>query len=109
MKYTEIGSISTGTLKREDLLPRFIKELEHQVERNRDLPSNQFLRHLDLLARAEEWANTQKTGDEDVDELSLDELTLEVMDALDEFAPPGAYFGAHPGDGADFGFWPSED
>jgi hypothetical protein len=36
-------------------------------------------------------------------------LLTEIQDALELFAPPGAYFGAHEGDGADFGFWPGED
>jgi len=35
-------------------------------------------------------------------------LLLDVMEALDYLAPDGFFFGAHPGDGADFGFWPNE-
>ena len=27
---------------------------------------------------------------------------------MDKIAPPGYYFGAHPGDGSDFGFWEIE-
>ena len=32
-----------------------------------------------------------------------------LFDLLDEHAPEGYYFGAHPGDGSDFGFWEMQD
>ena len=72
MTQFKLGSISTGTLKPEDLAPVFIEEL--------------FSRGVDAGGVPE-----------DMDEL---------YEALNDVCPPFVYFGAHPGDGADFGFWP---
>lgn len=37
------------------------------------------------------------------------EETWALADDLDNLAPEGYYFGGHPGDGADFGFWKLEE
>lgn len=31
-----------------------------------------------------------------------------LIDTINDYAPDGWYFGAHPGDGADFGWWEGE-
>ena len=32
-------------------------------------------------------------------------INEDMWDAMQEIAPEGHYFGAHVGDGADYGFW----
>lgn len=38
-----------------------------------------------------------------------DYLLADLFDILNSYAPEGFYFGAHPGDGSDFGFWEVEE
>ena len=43
------------------------------------------------------------------DHYSESEAVGALMGAINDYAPEGFYFGAHPGDGADFGWWEVED
>lgn len=112
MKTASIGSISHGTLRDEDLFEAFGNELEWQIQRNGEhfsKPENFQDRdrlnalHGDYLDAYEEDGETIKW---DVD---ASELIDSLSEALNEFAPPYCYFGAHYGDRSDFGFWPSHD
>jgi hypothetical protein len=100
MKYAEIGSISTGTLRNEDLAKTFSNQLGYYLRHNPQL-NPQLHRNLRGLV----YDANEPEKDWDLE----DDLIMELMDALNLFAPPGAYFGAHPGDGSDFGFWPDEE
>ena len=86
MAQFEIGSISTGTLRPEDLLPAFARELE------RHAPDHAFVHE----------ANATLVYDDG----DASELINEIQDELQSYCPPFVVFGAHPGDGADFGYWP---
>ena len=96
------GSISHGTLRPQDLIPAF----------------------LDALAVVDPAAHTQfclspfgpipayASEDDDSDWWVSDEcqwLMTDLHNALDDASPEGYYFGSHPGDGADFGYWLFED
>lgn len=104
MRYATIGSVSHGTLRTEDLLDTFAYELEYQIQRN--------AKHwLGNTAERDRLTNLIGEAREiDPDSEAASELVNEsLFDALNEFAPPYTYFGAHEGDGSDFGFWPSWD
>ena len=82
----QLGSISSGTLRTEDLQESFA----HAIKRLTEAP------HYEQLA----WLA--------IEDGSLD-MVDELQEALNELCPPFVYFGAHPGDGSDFGFWPDMD
>jgi hypothetical protein len=88
MKAT-IGSISHGTMRLEHLIPDFIaacRALGVKVPTGKP-------RQRDIERETEE----------------AQEFCNALLDALDAAAPDGCYFGAHPGDGSDYGFWPDDD
>ena len=81
------GTLIHGTLRTEDLIEAFRAELSR----------------IDPIAEA---AIVPADDPESEDaQYELDEL----FEVLDRYAPEGYYFGAHEGDGSDFGFWPIEE
>ena len=109
IKPASLGSISTGTLRTEDLLEAFGKELEWQIRRSGDffsLPEN-FGQRDSLNNLVGEWQDAYSgDGTEIREDVDADSLLSDLEDALQAFAPFYCRFGAHDGDGADFGFWP---
>ena len=85
-----IGSISHGTLRAEDLIETFSDELERLDTEGE---------YADLIEECRAW-QTAGTAQELLDDLD---------NALNSFAPAYVRFGAHEGDGSDFGFWPMFD
>lgn len=93
-----IGSISTGTLPKEDLLQAFADELERirtSGEYQQDI--NEARDYLD--------GNIEYDNPDEI----ASEIVNDLQDALNEYAPPFCYFGSLEGDGADFGFWPDHE
>ena len=82
-----IGSVVSGTLRPRDLIEAFADELA-------SLDSAGKYRNLVAEARA---------LDPDSDDAT--EVLSELEQSLGELSPPYVFFGAHPGDGADFGYW----
>lgn len=96
----KIGSISHGTLRPEDLIPDLIEHI-------RALDSEG--RFNSRLEELEKELETYEEIGELADPQYPDEVVVELMEILGEFAPPYMYFGTRAGDGAGFGFWLSED
>ena len=76
-----IGSVSTGTMRTEDLIPTFIDELKRQKPLAR--------RHRKLVREIE-----KRMCDEDYfNAADADEDLESMFDALNEYAPAYFYFG----------------
>jgi hypothetical protein len=101
MRTPTLGSISTGTLRTEDLLHAVIGEVEYlfgadYIETHKD--ANDWIIKPLIAAKAVTDYDSDDAG------FILDEL----IDALNEYAPAHVSLGMHPGDGADLGWWPGD-
>lgn len=95
--FGSVGTIIHGTMQERDLIPALASELTRLAAANGVLAD-----HSELLIEADQW-----NEDDDADGRGS-EIVHELFDALGEFAPKGCYFGAHEGDGSDYGFWPAD-
>lgn len=95
------GTVSHGTLRNSDLLSAFSDELALIVAESPNYAHEILVVEASaLLAGAGEDACNHGDAAE-----RATELVHELIDALDEHAPEGHYFGAIEGDGSDFGWW----
>jgi hypothetical protein len=94
-----MGSVSSATMRVEDLVPCFVNELEYR-RRNHTL-QRAHMRELTAIGKRMDSDGYYDDGDADND--------LEwLFTTMDAYSAPYFYFGAHPGDGADYGYWLSE-
>lgn len=101
----ETGTVVHGTLRAGDLIPAFFEELERRDPDARDALLDDWERMFD--PNEDGYALRAYTDDARGEDFGY--MLEDLFDALGEIAPEGFYFGAHPGDGSDFGFWPVED
>lgn len=100
----EAGSVSHGTMRNEDVLPRIMSALfKEDKAKAREIWRNnpEFLEALcDKDCGIDNpWWDSEEAAS----------ICEELFGVMDEYAPEGHYFGAHPGDGSDYGYWPNEE
>ena len=101
-----MGTESHATMRAEDLIPTFTYSLKSYatISRIGNVSRKDRKNHLALVRDIE--ARTEVAGYYESDNADYDLDSL--FDALCEYAAPYFYFGAHPGDGSDYGYWLSE-
>jgi hypothetical protein len=109
-----MGSVSCATMREEDLIPTFCYELQGLARQTGILPAKSRRQHAKLAREIERRIELRGETEDDAEigyyESEDAEYDLESLcDALGEYAAPYFYFGAHPGDGSDYGFWLSEE
>jgi len=107
MTQFQLGTISHGTLRTQDLLPAFLETL---TARGGEIPKDlECGTHIEYL----NWPSLDTTACDDDDKFWDSEDAMWDMealtDALQTLCPPFVYFGTLEGDGSDFGFWPDRD
>ncbi len=91
-------SLSHGTLRNYDLITCFLDLIDETPEYMQMLASPGSPVHpagARLMDKNDPWWGSEE---------ACDFLSM-LFDVLDYYAPEGYYFGAHPGDGSDFGYW----
>lgn len=108
-----VGSVSHATMREEDLIPAFINSLFY-IDRS---ASSGFNQEWEELQKVTEWVEERFTWQQLREDNLIwarivddqHNLLESLFDTLDSHAPEGYYFGAHPGDGSDYGYWENEE
>jgi hypothetical protein len=108
-KQATIGTVSSRTHRVEDLLSAFAYKLRYLVGKEA-ASAHPYLKGLEEAEAILESIEENSDWELDPENGEVATQCLEwFYETLGELAPPYCYFGAHPGDGSDFGFWPDFD
>lgn len=100
------GTVSHGTFRIPDLLSSFTEALEQLCE------SGEARDKTAIIPEAKAYGSLLQKGGwaAEINHDDLDSILDRLFDALNEVAVKhNCYFGSHPGDGSDFGFWPNDE
>lgn len=106
----DIGEISSGTLRTQDLLPPFVHALTEAIAEQK---ARDVFEACALIVAANEAVAEYARLDRDgtapdyLFEERAQGILQDLQDALEEYAPAFCYVGTTDGDGACFGVWPS--
>lgn len=92
------GTVSHGTMRYVDLIPTFWDYLLGS-DSSLTLPIQDF----DLYSTILNADSDMHLDDDEMEDAG--NLLATLFDAMNDLAPEGYYFGAHEGDGSDYGFW----
>lgn len=115
-RFGTIGSVSSGTMRPEDLIPAFLDVADgirlSKADRQRIREARAEWEGCSAFNRDEDDEDSRpgcgvhEDGDDCEEQIGY-LLNETLFDLLGNYAPPYCYFGANEGDGADYGFWPS--
>lgn len=91
-------TVVRATHRPQDLVPAFLDVITNTAEYAQLVVNNAIPSYAMDDDDAEYW-------DSEDCMFFLDDL----FNVLDQYSPDGYYFGAHPGDGSDFGYWKNEE
>ena len=106
-----LGTVSHGTMRPQDLIPAFLRAIaviaQHKPEGFNHSHANAL--QVAYPHSVPNWVVDE--GDDcpwwDAEESGW--LLETLFEGLNSVAPEGYYFGAHPGDGSDYGFWEGQN
>ena len=96
-------SLIHGTFRACDLIPAFLVAIENTPEYAQIVQTNNW--NLKVIFDCSADDHDERWESDDMSYF----LNETLFDILNDYAPEGYYFGAHPGDGSDFGFWVIDD
>lgn len=96
------GSVSRGTLHCPDLLTALAQTLQQRLLENQEA--------LAGTARAQQFEQlSQKAVQCDPESDEAGDVLEALFDAINVFCAPYTFFGCHPGNSSDIGFWPHQE